>query len=208
MKLEIVDITKGDVVGNLDYDDALLLEDNREDILARVVKWQLAKRRSGCHKVKTRSEVNHTTRKPFKQKGTGSARQGMKGVSQMRGGGVVFGPVVRSHEHSLPKKVRKLGLKLALSGKAKQSKLKFFEAQTLENLKTKDIKVALDKLDAKKVLIISDNNDKFVSLKKIVGNIVNVNTLPTEGMNVYDMLNHDLVLVCKDSLPSVMERVK
>lgn len=208
MKVDVVDITKGSVVGNFDYDDALLLEESREDILARVVKWQLAKRRSGCHKTKGRSEVNHTTKKPFKQKGTGSARQGMKGVAQMRGGGVVFGPVVRSHEHNLPKKVRKLGLKVALSNKVKQSQLKFFEAESFENLKTKDIKIALDKLDSKKVLIISENNDKFVSLKKIIGNIANVNTLPVEGMNVYDMLNHDLVLVCKNSLPSVMERVK
>src|ERR1700743_1814464 len=122
MKLDIINLEKKNV-GSVELADDVCGVEVRKDILHRVVRWQLAKRQAGTHKTKVVSEVSGTTKKPYKQKGTGSARQGSLRSAQMRGGGVIFGRVVRSHAHSLPKKIRTLGLKSALSAKAKEGKL-------------------------------------------------------------------------------------
>ena len=122
MKHDLISI-EGKSLGSLDLPDDIFGVEVREDILQRVVRWQLAKRHSGNHKTKTRGEIAGSNKKPFRQKGTGRARQGSNRVSQMRGGGKAFGPVVRSHSYSLPKKVRKIGLRSALSSKLKAGKL-------------------------------------------------------------------------------------
>ncbi len=122
MKADIITLDSKKA-GQVDLSDAIFGAEVRGDILQRVVRWQLAKRQAGTHKVKIRPEVHGSTKKPFRQKGTGSARQGSKKSTQHRGGGIIFGPVVRSHAHDLPKKIRRLGLLSALSSKAKEGKL-------------------------------------------------------------------------------------
>src|SRR3954468_2843023 len=138
MKIDIINLDKKNV-GSLELADTVFGATVRGDIMQRVVRWQLAKRQAGTHKVKVISEVSGTTKKPFKQKGTGGARQGSMRSAQMRGGGVIFGPVVRSHAHSLPKKIRALGLKSALSSKAKDGKLIILDSVESKKGKTKDL---------------------------------------------------------------------
>ena len=135
-----------EAAGEIELDDAVFGLPARKDILARMVNWQLAKRRAGTHKVKTRGEVKKSTRKLYRQKGTGRARVGAGDVSQYRGGGRAFGPVVRDHSHKLPKKVRKLALKIALSVKAADGKLVVLQDTALEDAKTKQLALRLDQL--------------------------------------------------------------
>ena len=143
MKIDVINLSSAKV-REIELDDSIFSIDVRSDIMARVVKWQLAKARSGNHKVKTRAEVKHTTRKPFKQKGTGRARQGMTSVPNMRGGGIAFGPVVRDHSHSLPKKVRALGLRSAISSKLSDGKLFVIENLNIDTYKTADLSKILN----------------------------------------------------------------
>ena len=163
MKVDVIDLSSNKI-SQIDLSENIFATTVRSDIMARVVKWQLAKLRSGNHKVKTRAEVKHTTRKPYKQKGTGRARQGMLSVSQMRGGGVVFGPVVRDHSHKLPKKVRILGLKSAISAKMKAGKLIVINNLSLEQGKTALLRQKLDALGLKSALFIDnkENSVKFI----------------------------------------------
>ena len=179
--------------------------DPREDIVSRVVRWQLAKRRSGNHSTKTRSQVKMTTAKMYKQKCTGKARHGSGAVSQFRGGGMAHGPVVHSHSHNLNKKVRKLGLKSVLSDKYKLGKLIILE-NTKSNGKTSTIKRSLDKIGVKNALIISGNevNDKFI---KAISNIRNLDILSHQGLNVYDIIRRDNLIIIDDVLKHVEERL-
>ena len=179
--------------------------DPREDIVSRVVRWQLAKRRSGNHSTKTRSQVKMTTAKMYKQKGTGKARHGSGAVSQFRGGGMAHGPVAHSHSHNLNKKVRKLGLKSVLSDKYKLGKLIILE-NTKSNGKTSTIKRSLDKIGVKNALIISGNevNDKFI---KAISNIRNLDILSHQGLNVYDIIRRDNLIIIDDVLKHVEERL-
>jgi len=179
--------------------------DPREDIIARVVRWQLAKRRLGNHSVKTRSEVKMTTAKMYKQKGTGKARHGSGSVSQFRGGGMAHGPVVHSHSHRLNKKVRKLGLKSALSDKFKLGKLLILDRLKCDG-KTKKKKKNFDKLGVENTLVISGEkiDENFL---KASSNIKNVDVLTYQGMNVYDIVKKDNLIIVDDALKLIEERL-
>jgi large subunit ribosomal protein L4 len=205
---------KGNVVtlenkaaGDIDLDESVFGATVRKDILARMVKYQLAKRRAGTHKVKTRGEVSGTTAKPFRQKGTGRARQGTARASQMRGGGTVFGPVVRDHGHKLQKKVRRLAMKSALSSKQADGKLVILDDATLAQPKTKDLLGKLGKLGLTNVLIVAgaavDQN-----LARAASNIPFVDVLPCQGANVYDILRRDALVLTKEAVATLEARLK
>ena len=196
--------------GNITLADEVFGVALRSDIVARVVKWQLAKRRAGTHKVKSRSEVAMTTAKMFKQKGTGRARHGTAAVVQFRGGGVVHGPVVRDHGHALPKKVRQLGLRSALSSKAAQGKLLVIDnlASTGKSAgKTAKLRDQLTKLGVDNALIVggAELDTDFV---KAARNIPLVDVLPQQGINVYDILRRDVLVLSKDAAAHLEERLK
>jgi large subunit ribosomal protein L4 len=197
-------------VGDVTLADAVFGIAPRGDIVARVVKWQLAKRRSGTHKVRSRSEVSATTAKMFKQKGTGRARHGAASVVQFRGGGVVHGPVVRDHGHSLPKKVRQLGLRSALSSKAAAGKIMIIDKLASAGKgagKTAKLRNQLSKLGADNALIIggAELDDEF---EKAARNIPLIDVLPQQGINVYDILRRDVLILSKDAAANLEERLK
>ena len=177
----------------------------REDVIARIIRWQLAKRRLGNHLVQTRSNVKMTTAKMYKQTGTGKARHGSGSVSQFRGGGMAHGPVIRSHAHNINKKVRKLGLKSALSNKFKLGKLIILETSKSDG-KTSTLKKNLDKIGIKNALIIAGNDvdDKFI---QAVNNIKNLDVLSHNGLNVYDIVKKDNLVIIDDALKLVEERL-
>jgi large subunit ribosomal protein L4 len=181
-----------ETAGKADLPDDIFAQAPRADILARVVHWQLAKRRAGTHKVKGMGEVSGTTRKPYKQKGTGNARQGSLRAPQFRTGGAVHGPVVRDHGYSLNKKVRRLGLVSALSQKAAEGKLVVLD-QAAGVDKSKDLAVKLKKLGWGSALIVDAAvDDRFLRAAR---NLRGLDVLPVIGANVYDILNHDILVV-------------
>ncbi len=206
MKLDVINFDNK-VVGNVELDDAVFGAEVRSDLIFRVINWQLAKRRQGTHATKTRGTVKHTTRKPFKQKGTGSARQGMRSVSQMRGGGVVFGPVVRDHSHKLQKKVRAKGLISALSAKAAEGKLVIVENLDIDSAKTKDLQGKVKGLGWTKALVI-DGEAVAENFKRAASNIVGLDVLPAHGANVYDIMRKDELVLTKAGIEKLMERLK
>ena len=177
----------------------------REDIIARVVRWQLSKRRLGNHSVKTRSDIKMTTAKMYKQKGTGKARHGSGAVSQFRGGGMAHGPVVHSHSHRLNKKVRKLGIKTALSDKFKLGKLVILDSLKCDG-KTSSLKKNFDKLGVENALIISGEkiDENFI---KASSNIKNLDILSYQGINVYDIIKKDNLMIVDDALKLIEERL-
>ncbi len=207
MKLDIINLDKKNV-GSVDLSDAIFGAEVRGDIMHRVVRWQLAKRQAGTHKTKVVSEVSGTTKKPYKQKGTGSARQGSLRSAQMRGGGVIFGPVVRSHAFSLPKKIRALGLKSALSAKAKEGKLIVIEsAAGGKAAKTKALDAQIKKLGWTSALII-DGAQVDEGFARAARNIPGIDVLPTQGANVYDILRRDTLVLTKAAIEKLEERLK
>lgn len=177
-----------------------------EKIIHRMIRYQLAKRRSGNHKTKGISEISGTTKKPFKQKGTGNARQGSRRSPQMRGGAVIFGPQVRSHEHKLPKKIKKLALKMALSQKLKDGKLKIINEFKISKPKTSLFKNKLSNLKIDSALFIGNENlDKnFVLASK---NVPRIDILPVIGINVYDILRRDFLIMSEDAVNTIQERL-
>jgi large subunit ribosomal protein L4 len=178
----------------------------RGDILARVVNWQLAKRRAGTHKTKGISDISGTTKKPYKQKGTGRARQGSLRSPQFRGGAVIFGPVVRSHEFGLQKKVRRLGLKTALSAKQAEGKLIVIDAARVDGAKTKTLRARFDAFGWDSVLIIDGAvNDDFARAAR---NLPKVDVLPEKGANVYDILRRDTLVLTRDAVQQLEARLK
>ena len=178
----------------------------RADILARVVSWQLAKRRAGTHKTKGISDISGTTKKPYKQKGTGRARQGSLRSPQFRGGAVIFGPIVRSHEFGLQKKVRRLGLKTALSAKQAEGKLIVIDAARLDEAKTKALRARFGALGWESVLIIDGAvNDDFARAAR---NLPKVDVLPEKGANVYDILRRDTLVLTRDAVQQLEARLK
>ena len=209
MKLKVTDISNK-AVGEVEIDDAVFADifgrTVRKDILARAVNWQLAKRRSGNHKTKEIGDISGTTKKPYAQKGTGNARQGSLRSPQFRGGATIFGPVVRSHEHDLPKKVRKLALKNALSAKHKDGKLVVW-GETKANGKTKELAAQFKKLGWGSVLVIDgpEVNEQFA---KAARNIPNVDVLPQQGANVYDILRRDTLVLTKGAMEHLVERLR
>ena len=179
----------------------------RQDLLHRMVEWQRAKKRAGTHKTKGVSEIQGTTKKPWRQKGTGNARAGSLRSPQFRGGARIFGPVVRSHEVGLPKKVRKLAMKHALSAKQKEGKLFVIESDAMKDAKTKKIAAQFEKNGWDKPLIIGGAtlNEIFA---KAARNIKHVDVLPLAGANVYDILRHKQLVLTKDAVKHLEERLK
>ena len=209
MKIDVKTIDNK-AAGDITLADAVFGVAPRADIVARVVKWQLAKRRAGTHKVKSRAEVAITTAKMFKQKGTGRARHGSAAVVQFRGGGVVHGPVVRDHGHALPKKVRQLGLRSALSTKVADGKLLVLDSLASTGKaagKTAKLREQLVKLGAENALIIG-GAELDASFVKAARNIPLVDVLPQQGINVYDILRRDVLVLSKDAAAHLEERLK
>ena len=186
MKLTIKTLEGADA-GSVDLSDEIFGLEPRADILHRVVRWQLAKRRAGTHDVKNRAEIHRTGKKMYKQKGTGSARHSSARANLFRGGGRSFGPTPRSHEHDLPKKVRALGLKHALSTKVKAGSIVVLEKASTEAAKTKSLKAQFEKLGFKSVLII-DGAEVDKNFALAARNIPLVDVLPVQGINVYDII--------------------
>lgn len=193
--------------GDIELNDAVFGTEVRKDILSRMVNYQLAKRRAGTHKVKTRGEISGTTAKPFRQKGTGRARQGTIRATQMRGGATVFGPVVRDHGHKLPKKVRRYALCSALSAKQADGKLIIVDEATLKESKTKALVEKLGKLGVSSALIVAGAqvDENFARAAK---NIVGVDVLPTQGANVYDILRRDTLVLTREAVETLEARLK
>ncbi len=193
--------------GTIELDDSIFALDVRRDILARAVNWQLAKRRGGNAHTKGRSDVKATKAKPFNQKGGGRARQGTTVAPQMRGGGVAFGPRTRSHAHKLPKKIRLLALKTALSAKQAEGKLVVLDEAKLKQPKTKDLVNHLAKLNWGRALVI-DGAEVDGNFSRAASNIAGLDVLPSAGANVYDILHRDTLVLTRDGVEKLVERLK
>ena len=206
MKLDVIKLDAGKA-GSVDLDDAIFGLVPRADILHRVVRWQRAKAQAGTHSTLTRAEVSYSTKKIYKQKGTGGARHGSKKAPIFRHGGVVKGPTPRSHAHDLPKKFRALGLKQALSAKAAAGELIILDAATMADAKTANLAKAARELGWKRVLIIdgAEINENFA---KAARNIDTIDVLPCIGANVYDILKRDQLVITKAGLEALEARLK
>ena len=205
MQLKVQSLT-AEAKGTIELSDDIFAVHVRPDILARVINWQLSKRRSGNHKTKGISEISGTTKKPFKQKGTGQARQGSLRSPQFRGGARIFGPVVRSHEYDLPKKIRKLGLKIALSEKVKSGQLIIVDALTASG-KTKEMASLFGKNKWDSVLFI-DGTEVTENFRRATANIPKIDVLPQQGANVYDIIRHDRLVMTKAAVEQLEARLK
>jgi large subunit ribosomal protein L4 len=193
--------------GEITLDDEIFGLPVRADILARMVNWQLAKRRAGTHKAKERGEVRGSTRKLYRQKGTGRARAGSARTVQRRGGGVVHGPRPRDHAHGLPKKVRKLALKTALSSKVAEGKLVVIDAAKLKNAKTRELVKRLTTLGWSSALVI-DGEALDEGFALAARNIPGIDVLPQQGANVYDILRRETLILTKDAVAALEARLK
>jgi large subunit ribosomal protein L4 len=197
----------GKSAGSISVADEIFGLEPRTDILARTVRWQLAKRQAGTHKSKTRGEIAATTAKMYKQKGMGRARHGAKTAPQFRGGGKAFGPVVHSHAHDLPKKVRVLALKHALSAKAREAAIIVIDTLSVKGPKTKALREQFEKLGIANALLIGGDaiEDNF---RLAARNIANIDVLPVRGINVYDVLRRNKLVLTKDAVTALEERLK
>jgi len=205
MKLDVIKLDGGKG-GSIELpDDIFGIEEIRADILQRCVTWQLAKRRSGNHKIQVRNEVSRTSKKMYKQKGTGGARHGSRRAAQFVGGAKAHGPVVRSHAFDLPKKVRAMALRHALSSKAKDGSLIVVDNVTLKDAKTAGLRTQLGAIGITHALVIAgvevDNNFKLAAR-----NIPNVDVLPNAGLNVYDVLRRRTLVLTKDAVDAIQAR--
>lgn len=205
MKLDVINLDGGKA-GSVDLDDAIFgIADIRGDILQRVVTWQLAKRRSGNHKIQVRNEVSRTGKKMYKQKGTGGARHGSRRAAQFVGGAKAHGPVVRSHAFDLPKKIRAMALRHALSSKAKSGSLVVLDSVVLTDPKTAALRANFEKMGLKNALVIAgpevDGNFKLAAR-----NIPNIDVLPNAGLNVYDVLRRHTLVLTKYAVDAISAR--
>lgn len=205
MKADITTLDAG-VAGSIDLADEVFGLEPRQDILHRMVLWQLAKRQAGTHRVKTTGEITATTKKMYKQKGTGHARHGSKKASQFRGGAKTMGPVVRSHAFDLTKKVRKLALRNALSAKARAGQLVILDVATLGQAKTKVLKAKFDRLGWASALIVDAAIEE--GFGRAARNIPHIDVLPTVGANVYDILRRDTLVLTRAAVESLEARLK
>ncbi len=206
MKAKIITLDNA-AAGEIDLADDVFGVDVRKDLMSRMVNYQLAKRRAGTHKVKGRSEIQGSTAKIYRQKGTGRARHGDKKAPQFRGGGQVFGPHPRDHGHSLPKKVRALALRSALSSKQADGKLIILDDAKLDSPKTKDLKAKLAGLGWGSALVVG-GAEVDGNMALAVRNIPGVDLLPTQGANVYDILRRDVLVLTKDAVEGLEARLK
>jgi large subunit ribosomal protein L4 len=205
VQVEIKTLENG-TAGQHELPDAIFAQVPRADIMARVVHWQLAKRRAGTHSTKGMGEVSGTTKKPYKQKGTGNARQGSLRAPQFRTGGRVHGPVVRDHGYDLPKKVRRLGLISALSQKQADGKLVIVDGVAIESGKTRDLKIKLGALGWDSVLVVDVAvNENFL---RASSNLHRIDVLPTVGANVYDILDHDILVITTAGVDALTTRLQ
>ena len=206
MKMQ-VDSLDNKKIKDIDLDKQIFGVELKEEIIYRMVRYQLAKKRSGNHKTKGISEISGTTKKPFKQKGTGNARQGSKRSPQMRGGAVIFGPQVRSHAHKLPKKIKRLALKMAISKKIKDGKFKIISELKMSKPKTNLFRSKLLSLKLDSALFIDrkDIDNNFLLASK---NVPKIDILPVEGINVYDILKRDYLVLSEDAVNGIKERFK
>jgi large subunit ribosomal protein L4 len=204
MELAITTL-EGKSAGKITLSDGIFGLEPRADLLQRMVRWQLAKRQQGTHDVKNRSEISRTTKKMYKQKGTGGARHGAMSAPQFRGGGRAFGPTPRSHAHDLPKQVRALALKHALSSKAKSNAIVVVDDAVATDPKTKALKAQFDKLGFGNVLIIggAEINRNFSLASR---NLPHVDVLPVQGINVYDILRREKLVLTKAAVEALEAR--
>ncbi|MGH1403772.1 MAG: 50S ribosomal protein L4 [Alphaproteobacteria bacterium] len=206
MKLAVKTIENKDA-GEITLDKSIFAVEVRRDLLHRMVNYQLAKRRSGNHKVKQRHEVSGTGKKPWAQKGTGRARAGDLKRNIDRGGAAVFGPVVRSHAIDMPKKLRKLALKVALSAKAADGKLIILDDATAKDHKTKPMAANLGKFDFNSALIVG-GSEIDPNFARATANIPRIDVLPSQGANVYDIIRRDVLVLTKDAVNDLTEKLK
>jgi large subunit ribosomal protein L4 len=198
---------EGKAAGSVTLPDAIFGLEPRSDLIQRCVVWQLAKRRAGTHKVKNRAEIWRTGKKMYGQKGTGNARHGSARVSQFRGGGRAFGPHVRSHEVGLPKKVRALALRHALSAKAKDGGIIVLDKASVQDGKTKQLAAHFEKLGLANALIV-DGAEVDANFRFAARNIPNIDVLPIQGINVYDILRRGKLVLTKAALDALEARFK
>jgi large subunit ribosomal protein L4 len=197
----------GKEAGKIILPDAIFGLDPRVDLLQRCVKWQLAKRQRGTHKVKNRAEISRTGKKMYRQKGTGGARHGSMRVNLFRGGGRSFGPLVRSHEIGLPKKVRALALRHALSAKAKDGGIIVLDTAALADAKTKTLLARFGTLGLSNALVI-DGAEVDANFRLAARNIPNIDVLPVQGINVYDIMRRTKLVLTKAALDALEARFK
>jgi large subunit ribosomal protein L4 len=206
MKLDVTTLD-GATAGAIDLDETIFGLEPRADLIHRYVRWQLAKRQAGTHKSLGRSEINRTGKKLYRQKGTGNARHGAARAPQFRGGGKAFGPVVRDHAHDLPKKVRALALRHALSAKAKDGAIVVLDKASVAEPKTKALKLSLGKLGLANALVI-DGAEVEANFRLAARNIPNIDVLPVQGINVYDILRRETLVLTKAAVDALEARFK
>jgi large subunit ribosomal protein L4 len=206
MKIDVTSIG-GAAAGSLELNDAIFGLDPREDLIARMLRWQLAKRQAGTHKTLGRAEIHRTGKKMYKQKGTGGARHGSARVPQFRGGGRAMGPVLRSHAHDLPKKVRALALKHALSAKLRDGGVIVWDKADLAEGKTAALRASFDRASLKSVLIV-DGAQLQANFAMAARNIPQVDVLPVQGINVYDILRRDKLVLTVAAIDALEARFR
>ena len=206
MDITITTLTGGDA-GKVKLSDEIFGLEPREDILQRVVRWQLAKKQQGTHQAKGRAEIARTGAKMYKQKGTGRARHSSARAPQFRGGGKAHGPVARDHSHDLPKKVRALGLKHALSAKLRAESLIVIDELAVKDGKTKVLAESLAKLGLTNALVIG-GAEVDTGFRKAASNLMNIDVLPVQGINVYDILRRNTLVLSKAAVEALEERFK
>lgn len=207
MKVNIINFEKNEVVGEYILSEAVFGEELRKDILNRAVEWQRSKARAGTHKTKQIGDISGTTKKPWKQKGTGRARQGSLRSPQFRGGAVIFGPVVRSHEYDLPKSVRRKALKVALSAKFADGKLKLVDNLSLQTHKTKNLVEKASNAGLQSALFVGVDKERDSNFCKACANVYKIDALPTAGLNVYDILNHEYLVLTTEAVEAITQRL-
>jgi len=204
MKLQVIKLD-GTKSGDIVLNDSVFGIEPKTESLADVVRWQLARRQAGTHAVKGRSDVSRTSKKLYRQKGTGRARHGARTANIFVGGGIVFGPTPRSHDFKINKKVRELALRSMLSLKARENNLVICEDLNLATNKTKDLSAMLSKLDLKSALFVDFEN--FDNFKQACSNLYRIDVLPTIGLNVYDGLRHEKIVLTRSAVEKIQERL-
>ncbi|MBO85115.1 MAG: 50S ribosomal protein L4 [Deltaproteobacteria bacterium] len=203
--LDVYDVSK-ETVGSIELDAAVFGVEVREHLFYAAVRYQMAKRRAGTHATKGRALISGGGRKPFRQKGTGRARQGTTRAPHWRGGGVVHGPHYRSHAHKLPKQTRRAALCAALSRRAEEGRVTVFNSLSLPEVKTRQVADLMARFEMSKVLVVTAGKDD--NFERSARNIPGVTVLPVQGLNVYDILNHEHLALTVDAVASVVARLK
>ena len=206
MKVKVTSL-ENKAAGEIDLADSVFGAPVRVDIMHRTVRWQLAKRQAGTHKTKTVGEISGSTRKPWAQKGSGRARAASLRSPQFRGGAVIFGPTPRSHAHKLPKKIRSMALRSALSSKQAEGKLRVLDSAALKGAKTSELAKHLAKLDLPSSVLLIDGPEIDENLARAARNLVGFDVLPPQGANVYDILRRDTLVLTKSAIEQLEARL-